>query len=65
MTSETVQIAGAPLLLLAYLLAQVGVWSPSSYRYLVPNLLASSVLTVDAVYEAQVAVCAARGRVAW
>lgn len=53
MTSQIVQIVGAVLLLLGYLLAQAGVWSPASYRYLIPNLVGSSVLAIDAVYEAQ------------
>jgi hypothetical protein len=53
MTSQLVQLAGALLILLGYLLAQAGVWSPSSYRYLLPNLLGSSVLAVDALHEAQ------------
>jgi hypothetical protein len=52
-TSQVVQLAGALLVLLAYLLAQGGVWSPSSYRYLFPNLLGSSVLAVNAVDETQ------------
>jgi hypothetical protein len=51
--SQIAQLCGALLVLLGYLLAQAGVWSPSSYRYLLPNLLGSSVLAVDAVHEAQ------------
>jgi hypothetical protein len=51
--SQTAQLFGALLVLLGYLLAQAGVWSPSSYRYLLPNLLGSSVLAVDAFHEAQ------------
>jgi hypothetical protein len=53
MTSQVVQLAGALLILLAYLLAQAGVWSPSSYRYLTPNLVGSAALAVDAVHEQQ------------
>jgi hypothetical protein len=53
MTSQVVQLCAALLLLLGYLLAQAGVWSPSSYRYLTPNMLGSSMLAVDAVYEQQ------------
>ena len=53
MTSQLAQLAGALLILVAYLLAQAGVWSPSSYRYLLPNVLGSSVLSATAVYEAQ------------
>jgi hypothetical protein len=52
-TSEVVQFAGALLILVAYLLAQLGLWSTSSYRYLLPNMLGSSILTVDAVDEKQ------------
>jgi hypothetical protein len=50
-TSQVVQLAGALLALLAYLLAQGDVWSPSSYRYLFPNSLGSSALAVNAVDE--------------
>ena len=53
MTSQLIQLFGALLILLGYLLAQAGVWSPSSYRYLVPNVLGSSVLTASAVHETQ------------
>jgi hypothetical protein len=53
MASQVVQLAGALLILLGYLLAQADVWSPASYHYLLPNVLGSSVLAVDAVYEAQ------------
>lgn len=53
MTSQVVQLAGALLVLLAYLFAQGGEWSPSSYRYLFPNLVKSSVLAVNAVDETQ------------
>ena len=53
MTSQVVQLIGALFILVGYLLAQAGVWSPASYRYLLPNLLGSSVLTADAVYERQ------------
>jgi hypothetical protein len=51
--SQWVQIAGALLILVAYGLAQLGVWSPASYRYLVPNLVGAAVLTVDAFHERQ------------
>jgi hypothetical protein len=51
--SQIVQLCGALLVLIGYLLAQAGAWSPSSYRYLLPNLVGSSVLAVDAVHEAQ------------
>jgi hypothetical protein len=51
--SQSAQLCGALLVLLGYFLAQAGVWSPSSYRYLLPNLLGSSVLAADAFHEAQ------------
>jgi hypothetical protein len=50
---QAVQIAGALLILVAYGLAQVGAWSPSSYRYLVPNVVGAAVLTVSAFSEEQ------------
>jgi hypothetical protein len=53
MTSQVVQLCGALLILLGYLLAQAGIWSISSYRYLLPNVLGSSMLALDAVYEQQ------------
>ena len=53
MTSQVIQFAGAFLILLGYLLAQAGVWLPSSYRYLLPNLVGSSILTFDAVRAEQ------------
>ncbi|HSC49877.1 MAG TPA: hypothetical protein VLD16_06390 [Gaiellaceae bacterium] len=53
MTSQVVQLAGALLVLLGYLLAQAGSRSPSSFRYLLPNLLGSSLLAGDAFYERQ------------
>lgn len=48
-----VQILGALLILAAYALAQAGLWSPRSYRYLVPNLAGAAMLTVDAFHEQQ------------
>ena len=51
--SQVVQLAGALLILVAYGCAQAGVWSPSSYRYLLPNLVGAAALTVDAFHEAQ------------
>jgi hypothetical protein len=53
MTSQVVQLCGALLILVGYLLAQGGIWSPSSYQYLVANVLGSSILAIDAVYEQQ------------
>lgn len=51
--SQTIQVAGALLILVAYVLAQFGLWTPVSYRYLLPNLVGAAVLTVSAVHEAQ------------
>ena len=51
--SQLVQIAGALLILVAYALAQLGVWSAASYRYLLPNLVGAAALTVDAFHERQ------------
>ena len=53
MASQVVQLIGALLILIAYLLAQAGTWPPSSYRYLTPNLVGSAALAVDAVHERQ------------
>ena len=47
------QVAGALLILAAYALAQAGVWSPTSYHYLLPNLVGASLLTVDAYHQHQ------------
>jgi hypothetical protein len=50
---QVVQIAGALAILLAYVLAQAGVWSQRSLVYLVLNLVGASVLAVDAYLESQ------------
>ena len=50
---QLVQMAGALLILSGFVLAQFGVLDPRSLRYLVVNLVGSSVLTVDAFREAQ------------
>jgi hypothetical protein len=42
---DTVQIVGAALVLVCFLLAQAHRIDPSGYRYLVPNLVGSAVLT--------------------
>jgi hypothetical protein len=43
-----VQLAGALLILLAYVLAQLRVLDQDSWAYLWPNLVGSAALTVDA-----------------
>ena len=45
---QAVQIAGAILILVAFVLAQFRLLKPDSYGYLWPNLVGSIVLTVDA-----------------
>jgi hypothetical protein len=47
--AEALQIAAALLILACFLLAQAGRLAPDSYRYLVPNVLGSGILTVTAV----------------
>ncbi len=50
---SVVQIAGAVLILLAFLLAQLRVLDVGSLRYLTANLVGASVLAVDAYLEEQ------------
>ena len=50
---QPVQIAGALLILALFVLAQFRVLDMTSYRYLVPNLVGATVLTVDAWLERQ------------
>ena len=50
---QIVQIAGALLILAAFMLAQFRVLDNRSYAYLWPNLVGSAVLTVDAWREEQ------------
>ena len=45
---QPVQIAGAVALLIAFVLAQVGVLTQRAPWYLVLNLIGSAILTVDA-----------------
>jgi hypothetical protein len=52
-TEHLVQIIGAILILVAFVLAQLRVLAQDSYGYLVPNLLGAVVLTVDAWHGAQ------------
>jgi hypothetical protein len=51
--SQLFQLGGALLILAAYTAAQTGRLDPAAYTYLVPNLVGSSVLTVDAFDERQ------------
>lgn len=53
MTEHLVQIVGAVLILVAFVLAQLRVLAQDAYGYLVPNLLGAVVLTVDAWHGAQ------------
>ena len=50
---QVVQIAGALAILVAFILAQLGVWDPRSLLYLVLNFVGSFVLTIDAYVEDQ------------
>jgi hypothetical protein len=50
---QFVQIAGALLILVAFVLAQRGRLDQRSLAYLVPNLVGSAVLTVDAWLAAE------------
>jgi hypothetical protein len=45
---QLVQLAGALLILTAFVLAQAGVLDQRSYRYLVANLAGAGVLALDA-----------------
>jgi hypothetical protein len=50
---QAVQIAGALLILVAFVLAQRGRLDQRSLSYLVPNLVGSAVLAVDAWLAAE------------
>ena len=50
---QVVQIAGALAILAAFALAQVGALRPSSYAYLVLNIVGAGVLAVEAWLELQ------------
>jgi hypothetical protein len=50
---QPVQIAGAILILVAFVLAQFRLLKPDSHGYLWPNLVGSIVLTVDAWHGQQ------------
>ena len=49
----TIQIAASLLILVPFILAQVGRLTPSSLSYLVLNLIGSTVLATDALIGAQ------------
>lgn len=50
---STIQIAASLLILVPFILAQVGRLTPSSLAYLVLNLVGSIVLAIDALLGAQ------------
>ncbi|QUR68925.1 CBU_0592 family membrane protein [Mycobacterium spongiae] len=50
---QVVQVIGSLLVLIAFAAAQRGWWDPRSKIYLALNLIGSSVLSVEAVLEAQ------------
>jgi hypothetical protein len=50
---QVVQILGAVLILVAYVLAQFRMLDQHSYYYLLPNFVGSAVLAVDAWIEHQ------------
>lgn len=50
---QLVQIVGALLILSGFVLSQLGVLDPRSARYLIVNLVGSTVLAVDAYGEGQ------------
>lgn len=51
MTLQIVQVAGAILILTAFIAAQRGAWSPHARPYLVLNLVGAAVLTGTALYD--------------
>lgn len=50
---QLVQLVGALLILVAFVLAQAGLLDQRSYRYLVANLAGAAVLAFDAWIESQ------------
>ena len=48
---QVVQIAGAILILTAFVAAQRGAWSPHAIPYLILNLVGAAALTVTAAYD--------------
>lgn len=51
MALQAVQIAGAILILTAFVAAQRGAWSPHARPYLVLNLVGAAALTGTALYD--------------
>lgn len=51
--SQAVQLAGSLLILVPFVLAQLGRVAPSSPRYITLNLVGSTVLAVDAAHGRQ------------
>ncbi len=51
--SQAVQLAGSLLILVPFVLAQLGRLAPSSPRYITLNLVGSTVLAVDAAHGRQ------------
>jgi len=52
-TEQIVQIIGAILVLLGFVLSQLRVLAPDSYPYLLSNLVGATILTVDAWHGSQ------------
>ena len=50
---QVVQIAGAILILVGFVLAQAGAWSPQSLPYLLVNLVGAAALAVTAYLDEQ------------
>lgn len=50
---QVIQVVGSLLVLAGFALAQWGILSLKSLRYLVLNTVGSAVLAVNAIYEAQ------------
>jgi membrane-bound ClpP family serine protease len=48
MTEQAVQIVGAILILVGFVLSQLRVLAPDSYPYLLVNLVGAIILTMDA-----------------
>jgi hypothetical protein len=48
-----VQVAGSLVILIPFVLVQLGKWAPSSRPYLLANVVGSGILAVDAALGAQ------------
>ena len=53
MTEQVVQIIGAILILVGFVLSQLRMLAQDSYPYLLANLVGASILTLDAWYGSQ------------